>query len=157
MQRTPRSANQLSDLLANEILDTNLDCKHYVHEDLPIFTDDVIIFAINSDGASRGNTGASSCAAVVYVYVLGTWRMAAYSAMHRGVGINVRAEFEGAVLAMHLFLTVLSSLPSAIVDKRHRWRVTVLRSLSVCLCLFTVPPAPGRSEREREREEKTHR
>ena len=82
--------------------------------------------------------------------------MAAYSATHLGVGINVRVEFEGAVLAMYLFITVLNFLPSAIVDKRHRWRATVLRSLSVCLCLFTVPPAPGRSEREREREEKTN-
>ena len=70
----------------------------------PEFSD----IAVHSDGASRGNPGPASCAAVVSVYTAGTWCRVVHGARLLGVETNTVAELAGVSLACELVQCLFS-------------------------------------------------
>ena len=101
----PRDQNKDADSLANAALDLGagstvwFDCRGDF-SDLSVFT----------DGASRGNPGPSSCAAVISGLVGTQWRRLVQANRLLGEVTNNIAELEGMILACELLQSLLTRI-----------------------------------------------
>jgi ribonuclease HI/exonuclease III len=97
----PRACNNLADSLCNFALDNEANVQHFW--DLG-FDPRACPVHVSFDGASRGNPGPSSVAAVVQVHCAGVWLVAAAKCYCLGHGTSNEAEFEAAIAAMQLLI-----------------------------------------------------
>jgi ribonuclease HI len=100
LQHKPRSVNSLADGFCNLVLDQGVPKVELILAEVPVQPHTCIVLSF--DGASRGNPGPSSCAALVQLYSGGQMTLAAYRACALGVTTNTVAEFEAASLAQGL-------------------------------------------------------
>ena len=93
-----REDNEIADALANAALDFEQGFVTWFA--FPSEFDDVVL---HSDGASRGNPGPASCAAVISVHARGQWCRAVHGARLLGDDVtNTVAELEGFRMACEL-------------------------------------------------------
>jgi ribonuclease HI len=96
-----RSWNSLADGLANKILDERQPCMMYSNPGASLCSRCRIVAFC--DGASRGNPGEASAAAIVLaIPPRGDPFVVLWKAFRLGIATSVRAEFEGACLCLDL-------------------------------------------------------
>ena len=99
-----RTFNFCADSLANLVLDSDVPHMFFIDNDFKLHANDVIM--LSSDGASRGNPGPSSAAAIVQVMRDGVPVTIAYEGVRLVDSTNVKSEYEAAYLAQNLFFTM---------------------------------------------------
>jgi ribonuclease HI len=96
-----RSWNSLADGLANKVLDARVPCMMYRNPHVALYSGCRIVAFC--DGASRGNPGPASAAAIVLsIPPRGDPLIVVWKALYLGIATSVRAEFEGACLCLDL-------------------------------------------------------
>ena len=98
IQQGPRAQNKLADEIANEVLNNGRGDLSL----MPFDVNDVLL--ICTDGASRGNPGDSSCAALLLLMRTDQFVKLGHSGVLIGRSANVHAEFESACIGIRLFL-----------------------------------------------------
>jgi ribonuclease HI len=102
-----RSYNTLADGLANKVLDECVPCLMYRNPSAYLYSGcRVVAFC---DGASRGNPGQASAAAIVLaIPPRGDPQIVVWKALSLGIATSVRAEFEGACLCLDLLSEIVA-------------------------------------------------
>jgi ribonuclease HI len=106
INHVPRDHNILADALANKVLDSSENCLMYRSKVRAQAGDSFLCFC---DGASRGNPGPSSAAAIlVQCKADGSYVPVTYKALRLGVTTSVRAELEAACLGLDILACFLA-------------------------------------------------
>ena len=100
IQHRPRAQNKLADAIANEVLNNGRGDLSLMPFD--VHANDVLL--ICTDGASSGNLGDSSCAALLLLMRTDQFVKLGHSGVLIGRSANVHAEFESACIGIRLFL-----------------------------------------------------
>ena len=104
-----RTFNSQADWLANRVLD--LQCAEISGMNLCVPFNPGSRILIFSDGASRGNPGLFSAAAVVQILTPNNQLVVlAWRSISLGVSTSVHAEFESAILAQRLFVELCQAI-----------------------------------------------
>jgi ribonuclease HI len=112
-----RSYNTLADDLANKVLDERVPCLMYRNPSADLYSGcRVVAFC---DGASRGNPGLASAAAIVLaIPPRGDPQIMVWKALTLGIATSVRAEFEGACLCLDLLSEVVAASGLCVQPRR---------------------------------------
>ena len=105
----PRHQNSEADRLANVALDSGMGVVTWLPCAGPVFA-----ATVHSDGASRGNPGPSSCAAILSVFNGVHWLRAAEGSRLLGMATSTYAEIAGVDLGFQLLSSFLGG--SVVVD-----------------------------------------